>query len=155
MKALWLAALALFIPGFASAAPPPPTSMSKSDLLAWSNTYIRAEGWTLADAAADGIWFIKPATIGTPQRGRERIWLRIELLPHAMSIPNNPYIGASRRTLLELDCLDWRYSILEAKRFTLNNLGGPSVDEAGTSEWTYAAPDTPIDDIMKFVCPAK
>lgn len=62
----------------------------------------------------------------------------------------------SSRNLWELDCREGRLRIMQSAWFSMpDNKGSSFGTTGGASEWTYAAPSTVGESILKFGCAKK
>lgn len=58
----------------------------------------------------------------------------------------------SNRDLLEIDCNEERYRLLQSSDYAEHMGGGKRLIERGTTEWSYISPGVLVARMMRLVC---
>lgn len=108
---------------------------------AWAQQWVRVSTDT-----NDNVFYVDTSTIKKSGHVR-RFWELVDL-------PKPDKDGdLSYRTLKEVDCKEERDRILQGDAFR-GQMGDGAISGSANrpGEWEYAAPGTPAESIMKFVC---
>ncbi|WP_404822147.1 surface-adhesin E family protein [Brevundimonas pondensis] len=97
--------------------------------------------WTYIGEDVDG----ESLVLAQPFRLRGRVWVRFEYAKSTAGV-------RSSRSLVELDCSQWRFRWLQSAHFAGQNLTSSLRSNAQTSEWSYAAPNTMAEAFLNYGC---
>jgi len=148
-SALLLGAI-VTVAGLGSQAAPAQTTGASDPKWEWA-TGVDPKGWTWLGGNPDSLALF----VRVPEKrtgARPRLWVRYEYNPsYAVYAEGKAWL--SMRMLEELDCAEWRLRTLQSERFVQRNLGGEvDVDQGEPSVWSFAAPQTVDDAILRHGC---
>jgi hypothetical protein len=104
--------------------------------------YVEAIGWTAIGADPERA----AAVLAQPARQTGRLWTRHE---HRELQANG---SRSSSELLEVDCSEWRFRVLQVTIFSEPNMRGSTTVLNYQGGWTFAAPGSIAETIMDFGC---
>lgn len=100
---------------------PPPASLSKADVAAWTSRYVRADDWTVLAHDLEGVKLAHTARVRQDSEGYAETEVRTELF-HPVEIS----VGAARSGMARwtVDCAQGRFAVREMSVYAGNNLQG-------------------------------
>ncbi len=113
--------------------PPPPKGSDEAQIQAWVTTYVKPDGWSLADHDAQGVHMVTASGAELTTRSTLRVFGREELFQPA---ERAGLVGRSDRQEFEVDCASKRVRLISMEIFRDNNLAGPSQQIPGPlTDW--------------------
>lgn len=108
------------------------------------STAALAADWVLVGRNANGeIFGVDRDSIRTMSNGYKRAWSRV------VYAKPNEWGDTSAKSLMEFDCREWRFRILQAT-FIKGDQVTSTISEI--TEWRYAEPETAGEEQLNFVC---